>query len=119
MNFALPESMLEFRDLVKEFAREQVAPSAEERDRDHHWDPDIWRRMGEMGLLGLPFPEEYGGQGADCLTTTVATEAFAEGGGDGGLTLAWGAHTIIGSMPIVLCGTEEQKRKYVPRLARR
>ncbi|MCB1325258.1 MAG: acyl-CoA dehydrogenase family protein [Spirochaetales bacterium] len=117
MNFALPEGIIEFRDSVREFAREHVAPSAEQRDRDHHWDPDIWRRMGEVGLLGLPFPEEYGGQGADCLTTTVATEAFAEGGGDGGLTLAWGAHTIIGSMPIVLCGTEEQKRRYVPRLA--
>ncbi len=73
--------------------------------------------MGEFGLLGLCFPEEYGGQGASCLATTVATEAFAQGSADGGLTLAWGAHTIIGGMPIALCGTEDQKRRYLPRLA--
>ncbi|MCB1306528.1 MAG: acyl-CoA dehydrogenase family protein [Leptospiraceae bacterium] len=117
MNFALPPDLIEFRDMVKKFAQTYVQPTAEERDAQGSWDADIWKKMGEMGLLGLPFPEEYGGQGADCLTTTVATEAFAEGATDGGVTLAWGAHTIIGSMPIVLCGTPEQKQKYIPRLA--
>jgi len=117
MDFNLPEGLVEFRDSVKQFAIENVKPSAEHRDLHEIWDPEIWKKMGEMGLLGLPFPEEYGGQGADCLTSTVATEAFAEGACDGGLTLAWGAHTIIGSMPIVLCGTEQQKKKYIPKLA--
>ncbi|MCB1164589.1 MAG: acyl-CoA dehydrogenase family protein [Leptospiraceae bacterium] len=117
MDFSIPEELLEFRDSVREFARKEVRPSVEERDLNEVWDPAIWNKMGEMGLLGLPFPEEYGGQGADCLTTTIATEAFAEGSTDGGLTLAWGAHSIIGSMPIVLCGTEDQKRRYIPRLA--
>jgi len=73
--------------------------------------------MGEMGLLGLSIPEEYGGQGASCLMTSVAHEAFAEGSVDGGLTLALGAHAIIGAMPIVLCGTEAQKKKYLPKIA--
>ncbi len=117
MNFELPEEVIEFRDAVRDFAAEHVRPSAEERDISETWDPEIWRKMGEMGLLGLCFPEEYGGQGASCLATTVATEAFAEGSSDGGLTLAWGAHTIIGSMPIALCGSEEQKKKYLPKLA--
>lgn len=117
MNFAISEELLEFQDSVYEFAKEHIRPSTEQRDLDSEWDPEIWKKMGQMGLLGLPFPEEYGGQGADCLTTTLATEAFSRGSTDGGLTLAWGAHTIIGSMPIALCGSEEQKRKYLPRLA--
>lgn len=117
MNFALPEDVVEFGAQVKQFALEHVQPSAEERDSTETWSDEIWSKMGAMGLLGLCFPEEYGGQGADCLTTTYAHEKFAEGAQDGGLALAWGAHTIIGSMPIVLCGTEEQKRRYVPKLA--
>lgn len=117
MNFAIPEELLEYQDSVYEFAKEYIRPSTEQRDRDSEWNPEIWKKMGQMGLLGLPFPEEYGGQGADCLTTTLATEAFSRGSTDGGLTLAWGAHTIIGSMPIALCGTEEQKQRYLPRLA--
>ncbi|MBU43914.1 MAG: acyl-CoA dehydrogenase [Spirochaetaceae bacterium] len=117
MNFALPPELIEFRESVYEFARDQIRPSVEQRDLNSEWDPAIWQKMGEMGLLGLPFPEEYGGQGANCLTTTLATEAFSRGSTDGGLTLAWGAHTIIGSMPIVLCGTDDQKKRYLPRLA--
>ncbi len=117
MNFTLPPELVDFRESVRQFAAQHVKPSAEERDIEERWDPEIWRKMGEFGLLGLCFPPEYGGQGADCLTTTVATEAFAQGAYDGGVTLAWGAHTIIGSMPIVLCGTEEQKKRYVPKLA--
>lgn len=117
MNFQLPEDVLEFRESVLEFAQRDIAPSTEERDANERWDPELWRKMGEFGLLGLCFPEEYGGQGASCLATTVATEAFAQGSADGGLTLAWGAHTIIGGMPIALCGTEDQKRRYLPRLA--
>ncbi len=117
MNFALPADVIEFGEAVKDFAIQNVQPSAEERDSKEEWSTEIWRKMGEMGLLGLCFPEEYGGQGADCLTTTYAAEKFSEGAQDGGLALAWGAHTIIGSMPIVLCGTEAQKRKFVPKLA--
>ena len=117
MDFSLSKELVDFRESVRQFAIQHVKPTAEQRDLDERWDPEIWRKMGEFGLLGLCFPEEYGGSGADCLTTTVATEAFAEGATDGGLTLAWGAHTIIGTMPIVLCGTKEQKERYVPTLA--
>lgn len=117
MDFSLPPEVLDFKIAVRDFAREHIQPSTEERDLNERWDADIWQKMGAMGLLGLSFPEQYGGQGADCLTTCVAHEAFAEGSMDGGLTLALGAHAIIGSMPIVLCGTEEQKQKYLPKLA--
>ncbi len=117
MNFTLSDEQLAFREAVYRFAVEHVRPSVESRDSESRWDPEIWSKMAEMGLLGLPFPTEYGGQGAGCLDTVLATEAFAEGSTDGGLTLAWGAHSIIGSMPIVLCGTEEQKRRYLPELA--
>ena len=117
MNFTLPQELVDFRDSVYEFAKNEIRPSTEQRDLEGRWDPEIWKKMGDMGLLGLPFPEEYGGQGANCLTTTLATEAFSRGSTDGGLTLAWGAHTIIGSMPIVLCGSEDQKQRYLPRLA--
>ncbi len=117
MNFSIPEELLEFRQSVYEFAKKEIRPSAESRDLEGRWDPEIWRKMGDMGLLGLPFPEEYGGQGASCLATTLATEGFSRGSTDGGLTLAWGAHTIIGSMPIVLCGNEDQKKRYLPSLA--
>lgn len=117
MDFAIPEDILEFKNIVKDFAKKEVLPSAEERDLNGVWDHSIWMKMGEMGLLGLPIPQEYGGQGGSCLLNCLATEGFAEGGMDGGLTLAWGAHSIIGCMPIVLCGTEAQKKKYLPKLA--
>jgi acyl-CoA dehydrogenase len=79
MNFALPEEILEFKKNVKSFAKSVILPSAEERDLQGVWDPALWKKMGEMGLLGLSIPEEYGGQGASCLMTTVTHEAFAEG----------------------------------------
>ena len=117
MDFSIPPEVLEFKDSVRDFARTEVAPSTEERDLNGTWDPEIWKKMGKMGLLGLSTPEEYGGSGADCLTTSIAHEAFAEGSNDGGVTLSLGAHAIIGTMPIALLGTEEQKKKYLPKLA--
>lgn len=117
MDFTLSEEILEYKESVKAFARSAIRPSAEERDLSGHWDFSLWKKMGEMGLLGLSIPEEYGGQGASCLMTTVAHEAFSEGSADGGLTLALGAHAIIGTMPIVICGTDDQRKRYLPKLA--
>jgi len=117
LDFAIPEEILEFKRSVKTFAEKEIRPSTEERDLHSKWDHSLWKKIGEMGLLGLSIPEEYGGQGASCLMTCVGHEAFAEGSSDGGLTLALGAHAIIGAMPIVLCGTEEQKKKYLPKIA--
>ncbi|MCB1193837.1 MAG: acyl-CoA dehydrogenase family protein [Leptospiraceae bacterium] len=117
MDFRLPLDVLEYKELVRAFAESQIRPSAEERDSQGDWSPDLWKKMGEIGLLGLPIPEEYGGSGASCLMTTVANEGFGEGSADGGLTLALGAHGIIGTIPIVICGSKEQKKRYLPKIA--
>lgn len=117
LNPYLNSSNLEFYEMVKDFAKERVFPSVEERDEHSVWGDDIWKEMGNMGLLGIPVPEEYGGQGGTCLQCCIAQEAFNAGSLDGGFGLSWGAHMIIGTLPILFQGTEEQKRKYLPKLA--
>ena len=106
-----------FYDNVRKFAREKVFPTVEERDANATWDDNLWQEMGQLGLHGIAVPEEYGGQGATCLQCCHASEAFNSGSADGGLGLAWGAHTIIGTLPIVFFGNDEQKQKYLPKLA--
>ncbi len=117
MKYRLPDEVMEFREQVYDFAVRDIRPSSEARDLAGTWDPALWKKMANIGLLGLSVQEEYGGSGASCLMTTVAHEAFAEGSLDGGLTLALGAHAIIGTMPIALLGTDAQKKKYLPKLA--
>jgi alkylation response protein AidB-like acyl-CoA dehydrogenase len=117
MKYRLPDDVMEYRNMVYDFAVREIRPSVEKRDLEGSWDPALWKKMADIGLLGLSVPEEYGGSGASCLMTSVAHEAFSEGSTDGGLTLALGAHAIIGTMPIALLGTKEQKQKYLPKLA--
>lgn len=117
LSFAFTDEQLAFKDTVRDFAAKVVRPGSDERDRDGRWDPEVWRQVGEFGLAGLPIPEEYGGQGADIITTCMALEGLEEGGSDSGLLLSLGAHLCIGVVPIWLHGTEEQKRTYLPKLA--
>lgn len=117
LSFEFSEEQLAFRETVRAFAEKVVRPGSDERDREGRWDPDVWRAVGEFGLAGLPIPVEYGGQGADIITTCMALEGLEEGGRDSGLLLSLGAHLCIGAVPIWLHGTEEQKRKYLPKLA--
>ncbi|MDY6795351.1 MAG: acyl-CoA dehydrogenase family protein [Actinomycetota bacterium] len=114
MDFELSQEQKAFFEEVKEFAENEIAPNTEEYDRKSEFYWDGWRKMGEIGLLGLPFPEEYGGSDGGALDTAVAMDAFAVGGADAGIALSWGAHTIIGAVPIWVMGTEEQKKKYLP-----
>lgn len=116
MDFRFSEEQLAFYKSVKDFAAEVVAPGAHERDVEGRFDRSVWDAVGEFGILGLPIPEEYGGSGADIVTTCLALEALAEGGHDAGLGLSVGAHITIGTVPIWLHGTEEQKRRYLPDL---
>ena len=116
LSFAFTDEQLAFRASVRDFAEKVVRPDADGRDRDGRWDPEVWRAVGEFGLAGLPIPEEYGGQGADIVTTCMALEGLEEGGRDSGLLLSLGAHICIGAVPIWLHGTEEQKRAYLPKL---
>lgn len=118
MEFTLTEEQLAFKETVYQFAKKEIYPecSKPEYDENEEFPWVCWEKMGKMGLLGLPFPEEYGGQGASALTTVIAKEAFAMGGADAGLTLSWGAHTILCGVPIWKLGTEEQKRRYLPKI---
>lgn len=117
MKYRLPDEVIEYRDMIRDFAEREIRPSTEKRDLEGTWDFALWKKMADVGLLGLSVQPEYGGSGATCLMTAVAHEAFAEGSLDGGLTLALGAHAIIGTMPIALLGTKEQREKYLPKLA--
>lgn len=117
MNLDIPEEYLDFRAAVYKFSKERLGPRAQENDARGEFSWENWRDLAGMGLLGLPFPEKYGGSNASPLATSLAMEAVGHGGCDGGTTLAWGAHTILAGMPILLMGTEEQKQKYLPKLA--
>ncbi len=99
------------------FARERIHPTVCERDQAHRWDKNLWEEIAATGVAGLLVPEQYGGQGGNCLQSAHAMEALVAGSGDNGLFLSVGAHAVIGTMPIVLFGTEEQKERYLPRLA--
>ncbi|PJZ69946.1 acyl-CoA dehydrogenase [Leptospira perolatii] len=105
----------DFYNTVKDFAKERALPGVEERDELGTWDDSLWKEMGKMGLLGIPVPDEYGGQGGTCLHCCIAQEAFNAGCLDGGFGLSWGAHMIIGTLPILFQGTAEQKQKYLPK----
>jgi alkylation response protein AidB-like acyl-CoA dehydrogenase len=116
VDFALSDEQQALFDSVAAFGERVVAPEAGQRDREGRFDRGVWDRCGEQGLCGLCIGEEFGGSGADALTTGVALEALAYGGRDAGLLLSLGAHLTIGAKPIELHGTEEQKRRYLPKL---
>src|SRR5918992_1434923 len=115
MDLDLPEETQEFRAVVREFADDVVAPRAEEMDRQGELPMDIVKQMGELGLFGLPFPEEYGGQGSDFLTLCVAIEELARV--DSSIAITLEAAVGLGAMPIFEFGTEEQKRRWLVPMA--
>jgi len=114
MDFALSQEQAAVRDLCRDFAREVVAPAAEELDREHKFGYDIVRQMGELGLFGLPFSEQYGGAGADFLSLCLAIEEISRGDAGVGITLE--AAVCLGAAPIHDFGTEEQKQAWLPDL---
>jgi short/branched chain acyl-CoA dehydrogenase len=114
MDFDLTEEQKAVRDLCRDFAREVVAPAAEELDREHKFGYDIVRQMGELGLFGLPFSEQYGGAGADFLSLCLAIEEISRADAGVGITLE--AAVCLGAAPIHDFGTEEQKQRWLPDL---
>jgi short-chain 2-methylacyl-CoA dehydrogenase len=115
MNFDLsPEHEL-IRDTVREFARERVAPIAAELDREHRFPYELVAEAAELGLLGIPVPEEYGGTGGDTLSYAIAVEELTRVDSSVAITVA--AHTSLGTMPILLFGSDEQKQQWLPDLA--
>lgn len=115
MNFDLTEEQRMIRDSVREFAQTEIAPRAHEIDEAGEFPHDIFEQMGELGLMGLPFPEEYGGAGADTVTYALAVEEISAASGSIGL--AYAAHVSLGCNPIYMFGTEEQKQQYLVPLA--
>ena len=104
----------ELRMKVREFAEKEVKPIAFSLDKNNEFPRDAVRKMGELGLMGLPYETEYGGAGADVLSYAIAVEELARV--DGGTGVILSAHTSLGTYPIAAFGTEEQKRKYLPDL---
>ena len=103
------------RDTVRAFARERVAPVAEELDRESRFPVELVREMAELGLMGMPIPERYGGAGGDTLAYAIAIEELTRVDSSVAITVA--AHTSLGTMPILLFGSDEQKERWLPDLA--
>ena len=115
MNFDLTEEQQLVRRTVRDFAEQKVAPVAEELDREHRFPYDLVAELAELGLMGMPIPEEYGGGGSDTLSYAIAIEELTRIDSSVAITVA--AHTSLGTMPIFMFGSEEQKREWLPDLA--
>ena len=116
MDFVWSPEQKELLQAVKRFAAQELQADVVENDRAGHFDHESWRKCGDFGIQGLPVPAEYGGFGADGLTTVGALEALGYGCKDNGLIFSINAHLWTVVMPLVTAGTEEQKRKYLPDL---
>jgi short-chain 2-methylacyl-CoA dehydrogenase len=116
MEFSLSAEQQMIRDMCCEFAHEVIRPRAEEMDRTAEFPYDVIAKMAELGLLGLPFPERYGGAGADFLSYCIALEEIGRGDAAVGITME--AHTSLGATPLFLYGSEEQKQRWLVPLAR-
>jgi alkylation response protein AidB-like acyl-CoA dehydrogenase len=112
--FDLPEEHEALRDTVRDFAEREIAPVAAELDRTKSFPYEIVRKLGELGWMGIPFPEAYGGAGADTLAYAVAVEELARVDSSVAITLC--AHTSLGTQPVYMFGTEDQKQEWMPRL---
>lgn len=116
MDFTLSPEQKALRESIRAFAKAELNDDLIARDRDQVFRRDLWKKCGDMMLQGLPVPEEYGGAGADGLTTAIALEALGYGCEDSGLVFAVCAHLLSCVVPFWKHGSEEQKRKYLPDL---
>jgi alkylation response protein AidB-like acyl-CoA dehydrogenase len=111
MNFDLTQEQQMIRKMIREFADEVVAPGAIERDKTKEFPKEIFKQLADMGMMGLPFAEEYGGAGADTVSFAIVTEELSRACASTGIT--YSAHISLGGAPLNLFGTEEQKQKYL------
>lgn len=116
MNFELSAEQAMIQQLVRDFAQAEVAPGAVERDRTGAFPKDIFEKLAKLGLMGLPFPEQYGGGGADTVSFAIVVEELSKWCASTGIT--YSAHVSLGAAPLHLFGTEEQKGKYLTPLCR-
>src|ERR687886_1596211 len=116
MDFELGREQREIKQLAREFARDEIEPHAAEWDREHHFPRELYAKLAELGLMGVCVPEEYGGAGADFLSYVVVLEELSRADASVGVTLS--VHTSAVTLPILAFGTEEQRARFVPPLAR-
>lgn len=115
MNFELTKEQKMIKDMVRKFAENEIAPKAEYIDKTAEFPIETFNKMGELGFLGIPFPEKYGGSGGDTISYALAVEEIGRACGSTGLSYA--AAVSLGASPIYYFGTEEQKEKYLTPLA--
>src|SRR5690242_7377313 len=115
MEFMLQEHHHQVRETARRFADEVVAPQSRAIDESEEFPAAIVKQMGELGFMGLPYPEEYGGAGLDTLAYAIAVEEIARACGSTAITLA--AHVSLGCGPVAQNGTEDQKRKFLTPMA--
>ncbi|MFZ5648235.1 MAG: acyl-CoA dehydrogenase [Bacillota bacterium] len=115
MPLYLTEEQKLMRDMVRRLAQNEIAPRAAHYDSTHEFPWENIKKMSDLGLMGVPIPEEWGGAGCDFLSYIITIEEISRACGSTGVILA--VHTSVGTMPILLFGTEEQKAKYIPKLA--
>ncbi len=111
MDFDLSQEQLMIQKMIRDFAEQEVAPGADERDRTGEFPRDIFNKLAELGLMGLPFPEEYGGGEGDTVSFAIVVEELSRVCGSTGIT--YSAHISLGGAPINMFGTDEQKRQYL------
>ncbi|MDQ3935937.1 MAG: acyl-CoA dehydrogenase family protein [Actinomycetota bacterium] len=114
MHFDLTDEQRHIRDLVRDFAQNEVRPVAEELDREKRFPYEIVKQLGDLGLMGMPFPQEYGGGGTDNLSYAIAVEELTRVDSSVAITMA--AHTSLGTWPVYAFGTDEQKEELLPDL---
>jgi alkylation response protein AidB-like acyl-CoA dehydrogenase len=116
VDFELSQDQREIRSLTREFAGEHVEPHAADWDREHRFPRELFSQLAELGLMGVCIPEEYGGAGADFLSYILVLEELSRADAGVGVTVA--VHTSAATLPILTFGTDEQKSRFVPPLAR-
>src|SRR3954451_15109551 len=114
MDFDLSPDHELIRRTVRDFAEQEVAPVAEHLDKTKSFPYEIVRKLGELGFMGIPFPEEYGGAGGDSLAYAIAVEELTRV--DSSVAITMCAHTSLGTQPVYLFGSEEQKQEWLPKL---
>ncbi|MBS4960882.1 MAG: acyl-CoA dehydrogenase family protein, partial [Clostridiales bacterium] len=116
MQFKTTVQHEEFRKKIRAFAEKEIKPIAFLMDKNNEFPEDAFRQLGAMGVMGTPYPKEYGGLGLDILSYAIAVEELARVDGGAGVILS--AHVSLGMWPIFAYGTEEQKKKYLVPLAK-
>src|SRR5215510_13472448 len=116
MDFSFSDEQTALRDSIVKFARAELNHDVVERDRAEVFSRELWRKCAEIGLQGLPVPEEYGGGGGDPLSCAIALEALGYACTDGGLVFSLCAHLLACVVPVWKYGNEEQKKRYLPGL---